>query len=317
MLLQPAQLRSAAKNSLAQADRPHKVILIHTGVILLLTLLLTVADHLLNQQISTTGGLRGMGMRSILTTVQSVLRLAQTVVIPFWQLGYTFYTLQVAHGQPSGISDLKEGFRRFAPILRLKMLMAVIAVLLAFICSYISSFLFVLSPWSLPLLQEVEVLYTGTTDEQALIDGMMALVETYQTPILIIFGICFAVCGFFLFFRFRLAELWLMDHPKGGAFAALISSHKLMRGNWKAMLRLDLSFWWFYLLELLISALYYGDVMLGSLGVVMTADAFGSYMVFFILYLCCQLALYWWKRNEVSVTYAHAYLALCPEEPEE
>ena len=38
------------------------------------------------------------------------------------------------------------------------------------------------------------------------------------------------------------------------------------------------------------------------------------FLLFFVLYLCAQLALYWWKRNEVAVTYAHAYLILCPKE---
>lgn len=317
MLLQPAQLRSAAKNSLAQADRPHKVILIHTGVILLLTLLLTVADHLLNRQISTTGGLSGMGARSVFVTVQSVLRLIPAIVLPFWQIGYTFYTLKVALGQPADLSDLGEGFRRFAPVLRLKLLMTVIVVLLIMASSYVGGFLFAMSPWSTPLLLKLEELYASTADEQALLESIMALAQDYQTPILIIFGICFAVGGLFLFFRFRLAELWLMDHPEKGALAALKNSSNLMRGNWKAMLRVDLSFWWFYLLELLILILYYGDFLLGVVGIEMTMDAFGSYMIFFILYLCSQLALYWWKRNEISVTYAHAYLALCPVEPEE
>ena len=105
-----------------------------------------------------------------------------------------------------------------------------------------------------------------------------------------------------------------MDHPQGGALAALRCSRQLMRGNWKAMFRVDLSFWWFYLLELFVTALGFGDVMLGLAGIEMTTDAFGSYLIFFSFYLCGQMALYWWKRNEVAVTYAHAYLTLCPQE---
>lgn len=314
MLLEPSGLRTAATGSLERTDKPGRVILIHTGVILLLSLLLTAADFLLNRQISTTGGLSGMGMRSILTTVQSLLRLTQAVILPFWQIGYTYYTLKVAHGQNAGLSDLSEGFRRFGPVLRLKMLIGGMAVLLIFISAYVSSFLFMLTPWAAPMMQQMEELMATTMDEQALLEAMVAMTKDATVPVMIIFSLCFLVGSIFLFFRFRLAELWLMDHPQGGALAALRESRRLMRGNWKAMLRVDLSFWWFYLLELLVTVLCYGDVALGAMGVEMTADAFGSYILFFVLYLCAQLALYWWKRNEVAVTYAHAYLTLCPKD---
>ena len=314
MLLEPTGLRAAAAGSLERADKPGRVILIHTGATLLLSLLLTVADYLLNRQISTTGGLSGMGMRSILTTVQSMLRLTQAVLLPFWQIGYTYYTLKVAQQQPAGTSDLFEGFRRFGSVLRLKALMAGIVILLTLASAYASSLLFTLSPWAAPMMEEMEILLAGGLDEAALMDAVMTMTADFIVPIMIFFGLCFLAGGIFLFFRFRLAELWLMDHPQGGAFVALRSSRILMRGSWKALLRVDLSFWWFYLLELLLTVLCFGDVVLGAMGIEMTTDAFGSYILFFGLYLCGQMTLYWWKRNEVALAYAHAYYTLCPQE---
>lgn len=314
MLLEPRTLRTAAADSLAHAEKPGRIILIHTAVTLLLSLVLSVADHLLNRLISTTGGLGGMGMRSTLTTVQSMLRLAQVVLLPFWQIGYTCYILKVSQGQPAGTSDLYEGFRRFGPILRLKALMAILTIPLAIVSAYAGSFLFLVTPWAAPMLQEMSTLLTNAADEETIINTLIPLVLDQVVPISILFGLCFLVGAFFLFFRFRFAELWLMDHPQGGALAALVNSHKLMKGNWKAMLRVDLGFWWFYLLELLVTALGFGDIALGMLGIEMTTDAFGSYLIFFGLYLCGQLALYWWKRNYVAATYAHAYLILCPQE---
>lgn len=313
MLLDHSQLRSGANRSLEQADRPDRVILLHTGIVLLLSLLLTLADHLLDQQIGTTGGLSGMGLRSFLETVQSILRLTQTLILPFWQIGYTSYTLRVARGQSAGPSDLLEGFRRFGPVLRLKILIAGMTFLLIFVSAYVGSFLFMMTPWATPLMQEMEDLVGSTTDTQAILESFTTLASDAMIPSLIIFFLCFLAGGIFLFFRFRLAELWLMDHPGSGALASLRNSKKLMRGNWKAMFRVDLGFWWFYLLDLLVSALCYGDVILDALGVEMAMDAFGGYLLFFCIYLLAQLALYWWKRNEVSVTYAHAYVALCPE----
>ena len=313
MLLEPSALRTAATGSLERTDKPGRVILIHTGAILLISLLLTAADFLLNRQISTTGGLSGMGMRSILTTIQSMLRLTQAVLLPFWQIGYTYYTLQVAQGKPAGSSNLTEGFRRFGPVLRLKMLMAGMAVLLIFASTYISSMLFMLTPWAAPMMQRMEELMASPMDDQAFLEAIVAMAEDITVPVMVIFSLCFLAGSIFLFFRFRLAELWLMNHPQGGALAALRESRELMRGNQKAMFRIDLNFWWFYLLEVLVTVLCYGDVVLGTMGVEMTTDAFGSYILFYVLYLCAQLALYWWKRSEVAVTYAHAYLTLCPE----
>lgn len=314
MLLEPRTLRAAAANSLERAEKPGRIILIHTAAMLLFSLLLTVADHLLNRQISTTGGLGGMGTRSILTTVQSMLRLTQAVLLPFWQAGYTYYILNVSQAQSAGISDLYKGFRRFGPVLLLKAFMIILTILLAIVSAYAGSFLFLATPWAVPMLQEMSTLLTNAADEETILNTLIPLVLDQVVPISILFGLCFLVGAFFLFFRFRFAELWLMDHPQGGALAALVNSHKLMKGNWKAMLRVDLGFWWFYLLELLITALGFGDAVLDMMGIEMTTDAFGSYLIFFGLYLCGQLALYWWRRNHVSATYAHAYLTLCPEE---
>lgn len=318
MLSEPSSLRACAGASLQQTHNPGRVILVHTGAVLLLSLLLTVADFLLNQQISATGGLSGMGLRSVLTTVQSVLRLAQLIILPFWQIGYTYYTLNVARGQTAGFSDLLEGFRRWAPVLRLKALMLGIGFLLALLCTNVSSFLFMMTPWATPAMTKMEALMSGgTMTEDMMMEAIAAISQDIMVPVLVIFGICFLAGFLYLFFRFRLAELWLMAHPDGGALAALRNSSILMRGNCKAMFKIDLHFWWFYILELLVTVLCYGDVFLNALGMEMTTDAFGHYLIFFCLYIWAQMSLYWWKRNEVSVTYAHAYLTLCPDPIEE
>lgn len=310
MLSEPSSLRTSAGESLRQAPNPGRVILLHTGAMLLLSLLLTVADFLLNQQISATGGLSGMGLRSVLTTIQSLLRLIQLIILPFWQMGYTYYTLNVARRQTAGLPDLLEGFRRWAPVLRLKMLILGLGVLLAILCIQATNILFVMTPWTAPLMT---LLSDGSMTEEAFTEALLTIGQEIMIPWLVIFGICFLAGFLFLFFKFRLAELWLMDHPSDGALVALRNSSILMRGNCKAMFKIDLHFWWFYLLELVVTALCYGDVFLSSLGMEMTTDAFGHYLIFFCLYIWAQMSLYWWKRNEVCVTYAHAYLELCPD----
>ncbi len=314
MLLEPAHYRSASKKSLDRAFRPGRVILIHTGAALLLSLLLTAIDYFLDKQISTTGGLSGIQTRTILTTIQSTLHLFQLIALPFWQIGYTYYALQVAHGHNAGFSDLWQGFRRFGPVLKLRLLQGIMIVLLIIACSYATSFLFFFTPWAAPIMEQAEALAVSGMDEAAIAEAITGITMDAAVPILIIFSLCALAGGIFLFFRFRLAEMWLLDHSGNSALLALRSSRKAMRGNFKAMLRIDLSFWWFYLLEILITVLRYSNVILKSFGMEMTTDAFSHYLIFFSLYIWAQMALYWWKRNEVAVTYAHAYMALCPQE---
>lgn len=314
MLLSPSLHRKAARESLVAAHKPGRVILIHTGVVMLAMLLSVLIDHLLDQQIATTGGISGMGTRSVLMTAQSVLRILQMILLPFWQVGYTYYTLRIARTQKAGPRDLLEGFRRFFPILRLKLLIGGMLFLLVFACSYGATFLFMVTPWAAPMLAETEAMLLEGISYIELSERLMAQMQDSIALLMTLFGILFAAGGIALFFLYRQAELWLLDHPDKGAFAALRGSRQCMRGNKKGMLRVDLSFWWFYVLELLVLILSFGDVILEAFGMVMTTDTFVSYLIFFCLYLWAQLMLYCWKRNEVAVTYAHAYLALCPEE---
>lgn len=317
MLLSPSQYRKDTKESLSKAQKPGQVILLHTGVIVLFSLLLTVADYFLDRQIATTGGLGGLGARAILSTVQYILRLLPVVLLPFWQMGYTYYTLRIAKNQEAGRNDLWEGFRRFGPILRLKLLTTMLFVGLSIVCSNIASFLFIATPWAAPLMAEIENIMSQELSDAAFAEALLGMRQDLVVPLMIIFSICFLIGALLLFYRIRLAEIWLMDHPGKGALVALLNSRKLMQGAWKGMLKIDLSFWWFFVLELLVSALGMGDTILNYLGVSMSTDAFVTYLVFFSLYLWAHLMLYWWKKNDVSVAYAHAYLTLCPEKTEE
>ena len=89
--------KEAAGHSLSNASGdPKRLVLIHTGAALLLAIALTVIDYLLEQKIGTTGGLSGIGTRSILTTAQSILRYVQILVLPIWNCGYLFACLQIS-----------------------------------------------------------------------------------------------------------------------------------------------------------------------------------------------------------------------------
>ncbi len=311
-------LRSEADTRLRNANEsPKRMILLHTGIALLVSFLLTLVNFLLDQQIAGTGGLSGVGTRTMLTTFQTVLQLAQSIALPFWQLGYTYYILRLSRGHETSPADLCQGFRRFGPVLRLKLITGCIYLGIAFACLYLSSTIFMLTPWGQQLMAMLEnVTADGLVDEAALTQVFSVAMSTYQIPILLLFLSCFLILAAPFFYRFRMAEYWLMDHESSGAMTALRASRILMRGNCLELLKLDLHFWWYFLLDILISAVCYGDVILEMLDISLPIGSNTSYFLFLGTYLLLQLGLYVWRRNEVNVPYALFYQSLLPKEPE-
>ena len=311
--------KNAAKESLAKARySPKKLILIHTGAMLALSLVVTLIAFWLDQEIEKTGGLGGLGTRSILTTVQSVLQLMPMLILPFWQVGYTAVTLAIARGKSAEPYDLTEGFRRFFPFLRLKLLMAVIYFLILTITMQIGTMLFMMTPWAQPFMDAIFA-YAEDPTNTALEAVMNEAAMDAALPLLSIAGATFLAVAAPFYYKFRMAEFYLLEHPIRGAIGALKASSGMTRYHRMDLFKLDLSFWWFYLLDGAVTALCYGDILLDMAGVQQPWSADVAYFLFFSLYLVAQLALYWWRRNEVAVTYAHVYADLQspPPEPQE
>ena len=66
-------IKAETDRALRRANDPRKVILAYTGITVLLSALLTLANALLSDRIAGTGGLGNMGIRSIFSTVQTLL----------------------------------------------------------------------------------------------------------------------------------------------------------------------------------------------------------------------------------------------------
>lgn len=298
-------LRSAAKNSLAQASYdPKKLILIHTGAMAALSLILALIDHVLNRQVGDTGGLSGIGARSILETVQTVLLIGQMVAIVFWQIGYVYASMRISRGEPAGPESLFEGFRRFGPVLRLRLITTLLYTGMAVFCAYIASVIVSYTPIVQPLVDAMEV----GTEEAA-----FAAMDEIALPVTgVLLAVMLVIMGPY-YYRLRLAEYILLDDPRGGAMMAIRTSRMMMRRNRIKLLKLDLGFWWFYLCEVLVMVVAYGDSILPMFGYSLPWSDTVSYYVFLVISYVFQLALYWWRGNEVRVTYAKFYEALLPD----
>ena len=102
-----------------------------------------------------------------------------------------------------------------------------------------------------------------------------------------------------LFYRLRLVEYSLMD-GQDKAIKNMLVSNMQMRYNCLWMFKLDVSFWWYFLLQGLAAVVAYGDVILGVQGDV-------AYWVCFLASAAIQLVLGWKFLPYVQTSYALAY----------
>lgn len=302
--------RDAARNALAQASySPKKLVLIYIGTMALLSLIVSIAVYVLEQKIASITGLRDLGSRGIWMTVQAVLQLLPPLLLPFWSMGYLFVTVNIARGRQAAPKDLSEGFACFLPILRLQLIMTLIYMLVAFVAVQVGSSVFMFTPWAGPFADAIFA-FANEPENAALEAAMNTAAMNAAVPMVCIVAAVFLVFAVPFFYRYRLAEMRLMEHPEKGALAAMRVSAETMRFKRLALFRLDLSFWWFYLLDALAAAIGYGDVLLRLMGISLPWNQGVSYFVFLVLSLGCQVLLYWWRKNEVSVTYAQFYTEL-------
>lgn len=299
-----SDFKQAAKASLStNSHSAKKLVLIHFGITVALSLIIYALDWLLEHQISQSSGLGGIGARSVLSTVQVVLRLAQTALLPFWQIGYLFATLKLSRKKSVSPMDLTEGFSLFGPVLRLNLFRTLLFSALAVGSSYLASTLFLMSPLSRPMMEQL------LSNDQLLEDpeAMMTVIEQTSTPLLLIFAAVYLIVFIPVFYRYRLDGYLLLDDPKKGALSAMRTSRRQMRGNCALLFRLDLSWWWFYLLDALAVLVCYLDVILEFFGVALPISTQLASFLCLAVSLLGQLGLYVWKRNEVAISYAHAY----------
>ena len=307
-------LKEQARQRLdSAAFDPKKLVLVYVGASSLAMLLVTALNFLLSEQIAGTGGLGGLGARAMLETAMEVLRTAVNLILPFWTMGYLACVLKISRGQRFDLSDLLTGFRNFWPVLRLNLLYSVQFFVLAFCCLYPCILVYSMTPLSAPLMEVLGPVDPNGT-QIVLDEATMEAATAAMIPLFVLYGVAFLLVAAPRFYNYRMAFYILLDDPKAGARMALNRSTLMMRGKRLDLLKLDVSFWWFYVLDGLTVALCYGDLILGLLGIQLPVSADVSYFLFYVLYLVTQLGLYVWTRNGVECTYAAGYDALLREQ---
>ncbi len=302
-------LKGEARQTLSGYGKtPRQVALLYAAVSVGAALLVTVLQYFLDQGISSTGGLAGLDTRSYLSTLQTLLQYAINIALPFWSVGFVFVAMQIARKQQTGYRDMTMGFRRFGPILRLYLLQSLLYIGVMIVCVYAGSFLVAFTPWSVPLMN---IALEAGGSVEAMEAALMAMpaeeLMALMLPMLILSLVLFGIVYLFLSYRFRMAPYLLIDQPRMGAMAAMIISGRMTRyRRWK-LLKLDLSFWWFYLLQLLCAAAMYLDVLLRFLVPDLPVSAEAAWLLAYLLGSLLQMALFWRCSAYVQTTYALAY----------
>lgn len=310
-------IHHAAGMSLENAKGdPKKILLVYLAIITGLSLAVAAVSVILSNRIADTGGLGNMGLRSVLSTAKSVLPLIQSVILLGLEMGYCTMALNIARGERISGDTLFGGFRRFFPLLRAQILLGFLYFGLGLLAVYPGAYIFLMLPMSkdfyevlTPMMESASTL-TGTV---TIDEATMAAATEAMMPALWIMGILFLLLLIPTHYRYRMLTYRLIDQPRPGALRAMRESRAMMHRNRIALFRLDLSLWWFYLLQLLVMVLCYGDMLLPLVGITLPWSETVSYFVFMVLSLLLQFVVYYFFMNRVAVTYATAYQALLPE----
>ena len=311
--MQISDIRAKANARLnGLSANPKRLVLIHTAIALGSALLVTVISYLLSLLIDNTGGLGGLGMRSVLTTVQSVLELVVMIGMPFWQVGIFYAAIQWANGEPASFGSLLQGFRRFGAVLGSGLLRGILFIAMGIPLSYAAVAIFALTPFSSPLLEKfAPLMEQGTTPEQLetmLTPEYTTAVAESAIPLLIIFALVYLAVAIPVFYRVRFADFCVLEGLSGGR--ALVKSFMITKGRCLQVLKLDLSFWWFYLLQALSVALCYADSILPAIGISLPVSGVTAAFLFYILGTLCQAVLLWQYEAHRVTAYALAYRTL-------
>lgn len=313
-------IHESATRALDRAPQARQIILVYAAIVCGLSLLSTVISVMLSDRISGAGGLSNIGLRSVLSTGQSVLPLINFIITACLSLGYHTAILSFTRGYDASTQTLTGAFRYLGPVLRTVLLRVIIYGGTMIAAAYLSSFIFMATPYSeeftqimTPYLESMTVLSGGLVINEEMMNAVLGA----MVPMLWILAAVSLVMFLPLYYRLRMVDFALADDPARGAFHAVLKSRFLMRRNRIALFRLDLDLWWFYVAQVVISLVCYGDVLLPMVGITLPWSETFSYYLFYGLYLLMQLALYYFGMNRVYAVYAVAYDALMEDFPQQ
>lgn len=182
--------------------------------------------------------LYGQGLGAWSALFLDVVLMLLTTVLTF---GYWGWALRTARGEEAGFGTLMDGFGMVGTVIWME----------------VQIFLRT-AAWGLALM----VIYVSVCMPAVFLDG-------FGVVLVLIFSVIFYFSVVLITLRYSLSYFLLYDYPEMGASAAVRRSVGMMRGHYGQMIRLYLSFWKWYLADILLgivaAALMAAPVM-GQLG---------------------------------------------------
>lgn len=309
-------LKKNAAERVAAAENAPRIALIYAGAVAVLALLVTVINYVLNLQIAQLGGLSNMGLRSVLSTVQSVLPMVQSLIVMCLELGYLAAMVRIARQQYASEHTLKLGFDRLWVLIRWTLIQGGIYVLAAMATFWISMQVFLITPLSDSMMS---MLTEDMVDPNVLMGYLQdpvfsANITSSMVPLFLMFAVLYLLLFLPISYSMRMAKYVIIDKPGMGAMYALRESRKMMKGSCLRLFKLDVSLWWWYAISFGSMALCYGDSLLPMAGITLPMSETASYFLFYGLFLAVQFAACLFLRNRVEVVYAQVYNVLKPRE---
>ena len=252
-----------------------------------------------------------LGTRSLLSTLQTLLPMAHTLVLLVLDLGLLAAMLRISRGQFTSPQTLRTGLARFFPLLRLLLLQIPIYLALGLAMVYASMMVFFMTPLSNGVIELLTPMVNSgadpqqlvtmlTTDDAALMAFLKAVAPMYGILLVLMAAVMIPVS-----YRLGVAQLVIVEDPRAGAFRALSESFRMTRRNCMAFFKLDLSFWWYYLASMLVNVLPFLD------SVVPMSESAG--WLLYGLSLVLQIGLYYFFRPRLEVGRCLIYNAIRPK----
>ncbi len=313
MRISPKLLKQEAARKLDSLNcSPRKTLLLYAAVAFGLSLLSSLLSMFLNAQIDQQGGLDSLETTAFLESVSSIVNLVLTFALPIWSLGLVSVALGFAQGENVGSKGLLAGFSRPFRGIGLYLLTTLTYAAASAIMVYVGIFLMV--PFAeTPELDAILAPFVAQLEQNPNLLQDSAFLETLPwadilsclwVPMLII-GILAALLSLFLSYVLRLAPYYLMDDPEMSPIRAMWKSFLAVIRNLGGFIKLDLSYWWYYLPTLAVDALLLAVLAPSMLGGQPAEERFVVFLQFVSFLVACLL--YWWKGPKVETTYALAY----------
>ena len=310
------ELRAFAAQRAAACRSQKQILLIYAGIVLGLAALIPVINYIIGLQIDQYSGLRHMGRRSVLSSIQLFLPIGVRLFTMCLDLGYLAAMLRIARGQYVSPQTLRLGFDRFWVLLRSHILRTLIYFGALVVSIYLGVLLFMVSPFS---ADAMEIVLPYVSDPGAMLaeEAVYSQFLSSIVPAYALCGVLFVILCGPVFYSYRMVNYLLIDNPAMGAREALRQSKRMMRRNRRYLLKLDIFQWAFYLALLAAHALCYGDLIAPMVGISLPGHEDIWYFVFLTAYIAATFAVYFFFRNKIETTYALAYDAIRPEEPKD